>query len=53
MFITQNIRRLLLQEEPTQLLRVQAKKEGMKTLSENAMEKVYLGETSVEEISLL
>jgi type IV pilus assembly protein PilB len=49
--MTDSIRELILERRPTSELRRVARKEGMVTLRESAMEKVRLGITTLKEIN--
>lgn len=50
LFISDEIRELILKNAPGQTIREEARKQGMKTLFEDGLEKVSAGLTSVEEV---
>ena len=50
MMISPSVRDLILNHRPTSEIKVQAVKEGMLTLRMDALEKLKLGITSVEEV---
>ncbi len=50
MTISDSIKELILNREPTSLIRRQARKEGMKTMREDGWEKIVRGITTFEEI---
>lgn len=48
--ITENLKPLIMQKTPTAAIREVAKKEGMKTLREDGIEKIKQGITTIEEV---
>lgn len=50
LYVSDDIRNLILQNTPTHLIRKKAREEGMRSLFEDGMEKVSAGLTSIEEV---
>ena len=50
MLVTDELRDMILKHEPSHLLRIAAVKNGMQTLQDDALAKVLLGITTIDEV---
>jgi len=50
MIVTDAIRELIMDRKPTSAIRVAARQEGMRTLRESGLLRIYEGITTVEEV---